>query len=208
MNCPNCGKEVEASSPERLVCLSCGNAALDVGKTPGTYAGFVSRFWAIFIDGLILFPLTQLFNWLDHQSKAGAIAAHVGQSLAQLAYVIVLHALLGQTLGKKYMNIEVRTLDGKRISWRHAILRSSVELASTILYLPVIVFAIVKIPDADFSKLEWGDLNRLLMKTEAFPMWLIYFSSAWALGELIFLLTNKKRRALHDFIAGTVVVYK
>ena len=29
----------------------------------------------------------------------------------------------------------------------------------------------------------------------------------WTWGELIVLLTNRKRRALHDFIAGTVVVH-
>jgi len=30
--------------------------------------------------------------------------------------------------------------------------------------------------------------------------------AVWVYGELIVLLTNKKRRALHDFLAGTVVI--
>ena len=32
-------------------------------------------------------------------------------------------------------------------------------------------------------------------------------SFAWGASELIVLLLNRKRRALHDFIAGTVVIH-
>jgi len=45
---------------------------------------------------------------------------------------------------------------------------------------------------------------------ELAPSWyksLQWIQNAWVWGELIVLLTNRKRRALHDFIAGTVVVY-
>lgn len=31
--------------------------------------------------------------------------------------------------------------------------------------------------------------------------------SVWFWSELVILLTNEKRRALHDFIAGTIVVH-
>jgi uncharacterized RDD family membrane protein YckC len=36
--------------------------------------------------------------------------------------------------------------------------------------------------------------------------WLLYFYFAWLASEFIVLLLNRRRRALHDFIAGTVVV--
>jgi hypothetical protein len=42
------------------------------------------------------------------------------------------------------------------------------------------------------------------------PSWykpLRWTRTSWDLGELVVLLTNRKRRALHDFIAGTVVVH-
>jgi uncharacterized RDD family membrane protein YckC len=31
-------------------------------------------------------------------------------------------------------------------------------------------------------------------------------SNAWTLSELVVLMLNRRRRALHDFIAGTVVI--
>jgi uncharacterized RDD family membrane protein YckC len=32
--------------------------------------------------------------------------------------------------------------------------------------------------------------------------------NVWIFSEFVVLLTNKKRRALHDFMAGTVVIRK
>jgi uncharacterized RDD family membrane protein YckC len=37
---------------------------------------------------------------------------------------------------------------------------------------------------------------------------LTYSTANWFLVEIITMLTNDKRRALHDFIAGTVVIRK
>jgi uncharacterized RDD family membrane protein YckC len=42
------------------------------------------------------------------------------------------------------------------------------------------------------------------------PRWyhpLQIVQNIWVWGELIVLLTNRKRRAIHDFIAGTIVVH-
>jgi uncharacterized RDD family membrane protein YckC len=44
-----------------------------------------------------------------------------------------------------------------------------------------------------------------------FPSWYKYYdisSQIWIWGELIALLFNRRKRALHDFIAGTVVIHK
>lgn len=53
-------------------------------------------------------------------------------------------------------------------------------------------------------------MERTKRMIELAPSWyrpLQWVQNAWVWGELIVLLTNRKRRALHDFIAGTVVVY-
>jgi uncharacterized RDD family membrane protein YckC len=40
------------------------------------------------------------------------------------------------------------------------------------------------------------------------PFWitLAWAGAAWSILEVVTMLTNRKRRAIHDFIAGTVVV--
>ena len=52
-----------------------------------------------------------------------------------------------------------------------------------------------------------GDRTRYLRANA--PAWyrpVDVAGAVWVWGELIVLLTNRKRRALHDFLAGTVVV--
>ncbi len=43
------------------------------------------------------------------------------------------------------------------------------------------------------------------------PVWYAFgvrkiVGPSWALADILFIFLNKKRRAIHDFIAGTVVV--
>jgi uncharacterized RDD family membrane protein YckC len=61
--------------------------------------------------------------------------------------------------------------------------------------------------DAEYHALSF--LERAKRMVELTPPWyhpLQIVQNVWVWGELIVLLTNRKRRALHDFIAGTVVV--
>jgi uncharacterized RDD family membrane protein YckC len=38
------------------------------------------------------------------------------------------------------------------------------------------------------------------------PAFMVYAGGLWFLAEVVTMLTNEKRRALHDWIAGSVVV--
>jgi uncharacterized RDD family membrane protein YckC len=62
--------------------------------------------------------------------------------------------------------------------------------------------------DAEFHSLSFMQRSQRLI--ELAPPWfkpLQVVQQVWVWSEFIVLLTNRKRRALHDFIAGTVVVY-
>ena len=66
--------------------------------------------------------------------------------------------------------------------------------------------ALAAISDADYYGDGWvqGTQNIHALK----PPWLGWTTTAdqiWIWSEVIVMLFNKKRRALHDFIAGTVV---
>ena len=54
-------------------------------------------------------------------------------------------------------------------------------------------------------------MERLRFVTQYLPYWshvVDALSQVWYWSELLVLLTNKRKRALHDFIAGTVVIKK
>ncbi len=63
--------------------------------------------------------------------------------------------------------------------------------------------------DTEYFSLGWQERTTLFI--ERAPFWYGYVSIAmniWIWSEFIVMLTNKKRRAVHDFIAGTVVIHK
>ena len=69
------------------------------------------------------------------------------------------------------------------------------------------VLAISKLTDAQFLGLDALAQYELIDANQ--PAWagpLEILFNIWVWGELLVMLTNEKRRALHDFITGTVVI--
>jgi uncharacterized RDD family membrane protein YckC len=170
------------------------------------YAGFPSRFYAAVVDTLVLLPVAFVAHWVFATSHGGALLVNVPFTLVAPVYQIWFHARSGQTIGKRVANIRVLDVSGGRISWRAALLRSSVDIALAVAELLVILMALPHIADAEIGG---GALDRHRLLVERGPAWAAhvrYAAAAWSLSELVFLLFNDKHRALHDFIAGTVVV--
>ncbi len=69
------------------------------------------------------------------------------------------------------------------------------------------IYCILKADAVELQRLSWLQQNQYLMSF-APVAFLIYswLNHVWVYGELIILLTNKRKRAVHDFIAGTVIV--
>jgi uncharacterized RDD family membrane protein YckC len=125
------------------------------------------------------------------------------ESSAWLAYTVLLHARYGQTIGKMITHVRVvnfRT-EGK-ISFKQALLREGIPMLLILGSLGYEVFAILtgKLTSSDLAKGEHVPFNNIALKIlTALPV-------LWFVAEVLTMLTNEKRRALHDIIAGTVVV--
>lgn len=114
-------------------------------------------------------------------------------SLASYAYTIGMLAVRGQTLGKMATGIIVLdAATGGRIGFRQAFLRS---LGEMVIQAGSVLLALI----GAFGDLQ-HDLLNVLNVMQSFS------SYGWWLAEVLTMLTNPRRRALHDFIAGTVVV--
>jgi len=124
------------------------------------------------------------------------------QSLVWLLYTVVMHARYGQTVGK--MITKVRMVDfgtEGRISWRQAWLREGIPV---LLSLGLLGWEVFLILSRGLNVRAFGNRGTLAA-TKGF--WLLMaLPGLWFLAEVLTMLTNSKRRALHDFIAGTVVV--
>ena len=157
------------------------------------YSTFWPRFWSPTIDSIILWPLTVLIPVvLEATIFKTRMASWVIACLAsviQFSYSICLNGRYGGTIGKLQCNL--RILDNKTerpISYQQAILRDAVPL---VLLLILCVYSI-----SNPAKFE--DMTFALYISAAYGLWF--------LAEILTMLTNSKRRALHDYIAGTVVV--
>ena len=170
------------------------------------YAGFWPRLGATFIDALILAPVTILSFWLLPHSRAASIALEIPLSLVGPVYEVTLLARYGQTVGKMVTRIAVFRASGEPIGWREVVLRCSVQLCLGFLSMASYLYAKTQLPLANWTGGWFAISGRLLTLEPAWGRWSSHAMVIWTYSELITLLFNRKRRALHDFIAGTVVV--
>ena len=122
------------------------------------------------------------------------------------AYEIYFHGRWGQTLGKRGQDIKVVSLDGAPITWKQAFLRSSVGLGLGVLSTISTLVGLFRMTDEDFSSLSWLELSAKEVELSPYANEILIASYVWFASEIVILLFNRKKRALHDFIAGTVVV--
>jgi hypothetical protein len=79
-------------------------------------------------------------------------------------------------------------------------------LLSTLMSIALVI-SVLHMSDTEYHAIS--SMERAKRIVDLAPPWytpLQTVQNVWVWGELIVLLTNRKRQALHDFIAGTVVV--
>lgn len=98
-------------------------------------------------------------------------------------------------------------VDGAAVTTRAALLRYSVFFVLSVLSSIAIAIATWHMTDQEYFSLGYIERYRKLVALA--PHWYVAIQvmmHTWSGGEFITMLFNKKRRAVHDFIAGTVVV--
>ena len=171
------------------------------------YAGFWLRFGALVLDVIIMSPLIILYIFINGQSKNACYFTFVVMLLISIGYNVYLVKKIGGTPGKLATRIKIIRTDGKDIGWKEAFLRYSVDLAFVI-FIGIITIKSNSLADDEmFKSLAWINRQEYLMSfSPIFFKIHSWINNIWIYGELIVLLTNKRKRALHDFIANTVIV--
>lgn len=170
------------------------------------YAGFWPRVLAYFVDAVVLSAVLAplAFGKMFFHSWA---PLSLVEGLVPAAYHIYCHGRWGMTPGKRAAGIRVARPDGAPLGWSRAWLRSSVELAGGFLGGGIMAYAWSSVPAAEFG--ETGVLFRGTLAARHIPVWYWWAAApimVWTLSEPFVALANDRRRALHDFLAGTVVL--
>lgn len=171
------------------------------------YAGFWSRLGALLLDVLIMLPLSALVLWGSERYRLFDLYYFVPGTLFSLFYGVYLVRRFGGTPGKLIVGVRIRKVSGEPVGYREAFLRYLPEFLLGTLMSVALLISVFHISDSEYYTLSF--MERAKRMIELAPPWykpLQIIQNVWVWGELIVLLTNRKRRALHDYIAGTVVV--
>lgn len=166
------------------------------------YRTFWKRFWAGCVDGLVLLPISLFTNWIwsHHQGVPNVLLAlfYLVTNMIYYAYNIYFLGKYGQTPGKMALKVKVLDVSERQhVTYLQALRRDIVPLAVTVLLLPHALYQIIV---GKFYLMNPGTMP------DTPSMILVYVFMGWFLLEIITLMFSSKRRALHDFIAGSVVV--
>jgi uncharacterized RDD family membrane protein YckC len=159
------------------------------------YKTFIPRFIALSIDIFIFLPLAIFDEWIKEANLLPTVK-YLWLPVLNLAfpiYSLVMIGLYGQTLGKMAAKVKVLDLTESPVTFRQAFLRELPQL----FFNTCAIFIVLPAPD------EQGqiDFSANVVGTVLFALSLI-----WSLADILVFVISDKGRALHDYIAGTVVV--
>jgi len=157
------------------------------------YVTLGKRFGALIIDSILLAIVNAVFSFvLIFLTDTNSILQFIISALTNLIYVfyfILLHAYYGQTIGKIIFRVKVVDDSESPINFGQSVLRSMPQL------IPALFVATL--------------VNPNLYEDSSIQVVSIIISVAagiFGVADIVVCLVNEKRRALHDFIAGTIVV--
>jgi uncharacterized RDD family membrane protein YckC len=173
------------------------------------YPDLAKRFGAVLLDGLFLLVFFVLFTWLEGYGKTLQIYTTVLHIMILVVYHIYLVQKYSGTPGKIMLSIKIIKLDTRPITWKEAALRYAVPLFFIITSSIWTIYLLTQADNAHYISLGWRERAVYLSSLQPVflkPLTIMPLSSMWTLGEIIAVFASKRKRALHDYIAGTVVV--
>lgn len=162
------------------------------------YRTFWPRIVAGIVDAIVLLPLAFLLDPENYPVRGPLfdLALSAINSIIAILYSVLLHARYGQTVGKMVVGVTVMDASETRLpSFRQAFLRDIGEIA---IDFSMLAYAVTLVFSGHYAAGDEYNSNFWTMLASAGLVWFFL--------EVVTMLTNSKRRAIHDFIAHTVVV--
>ncbi len=173
------------------------------------YPDLYRRIGATLLDAVFMLPFFLLFTWLEGYNKYLLIGTALAYLVISAVYHIYLVQRYGGTPGKLLLNMKVIRLDTEPIGAKEAFLRYSVDLFLFVFNTLLIFYAVAKMDNQHYISLTWMERADYQNTLEPHILRVYVYtgmSVAWGLGEIVSLLATSRKRALHDFVGGTVVV--
>ena len=159
------------------------------------YRTGLKRIWAAIVDAIVFMPFLLIDQWLFTSSQNSSLLFGwiIFTTFLPIFYSIFLHYKYGQTIGKWVAGVKVLDItEEKNINLRQSMIRDSVYLIIQIIAFCYFLLRALKENNNAVFFTGFNDFSTT-------PLFI------WSLLELMTMLTNSKRRAVHDFLARSVV---
>ena len=104
------------------------------------------------------------------------------------------------------MGIRILRTDEKLPDMANSLRRSSIDLVYYFLYLAGAGISLRRLPPDAFAGLSYPKILAAVSANNPLHRLELAFLVIWIAGEYVSMLFNRRRRAIHDLLGGTVVV--
>lgn len=160
------------------------------------YRTGLKRLLAAFVDGVVFLPLLLAELWI-HKTTNNISVLFIWATFVSFTppiYSVILHYKTGQTIGKWVAGVKVLDINEvRKLTLCQSIYRDSFYLLVALTGLLYYGFLLTRTNSERNILADYSNFSNMS------GFW-------WTLLEVVTMLTNSKRRALHDFIAKSVVV--
>lgn len=171
------------------------------------YAGFWKRFGAFWIDVIVLAPLMVVVYYGSESSRLFYLYWVLPNTAIGLWFCVYLVMQHGGTPGKLLLKTKIVMVDGSPVTPKAAVIRYSVLFLLNLAGCIVLSLSSLSMTDQQYFAISFSERSQALL--DAAPVWygpVDLFATLWIWSEFVVLLFNKQRRAIHDYMAGTVVI--
>ena len=171
------------------------------------YGDLWTRIAAKLIDFVVMLPVAGLILYINGLSKSAYFYAILPNLAIYILYDVYLVKRYGGTPGKLLMGLKIVQKNGDDVDWHASFMRYIVTFCLSISGIFIMLWSLSFIDDTNYVNMGFfkrmqilNDFNPFMSKIQTFT------TLSWILAGIIAILSNKRKRAIHDFIAGTVVV--
>lgn len=165
------------------------------------------RIAAHILDGLIFSPLYIISMVLACLSRQWYICWQIAVILVNFWIYLYLVPRYGGTPGKRLLKMTIKTNDGAKLNTKAALLRGCMTLLITSCSIASNILAALLLSETKFVDLDaFSRAEAIIGNIAEYSFPIVICSQIWWLATIFIMLCNKERRAIHDYIAGTVVI--
>lgn len=177
------------------------NVLTEFEQATTIYGSFKQRTFALLIDGIILLPLAAI-DWFNKSGWKSQLLL-ITIFLIGLLYKIFFEYKYGATIGKRTMHLIVVNKDLLPVNLKEVLVRNVFDITWRTIFF---IINVITYRSAGFTNITSNEQFVAFQKDliNVNPYLLVYFLIIMI--EIVFILTDQKKRALHDRMGDTFVI--